>query len=552
MRALVCFAVAIGSAGCTGDFCADYLHGCKGTTGAGGQSSSTTTSTSGTTATVTSSTTTSTGGTTTGTSGTTSASTSASTGTGIATSCIPTVGVAVADACGVFVSVNGNDSNAGTPAAPFKNVDRAILAVQPDQAIYICEFNYSTNGGPLPPGVSMFGGLDCNTWKGNDTNHWTSINVNSDQPPLTFSGAAMAYIENTRFYAQNANNKGDSSIAVVADGANLTVVQSTFQGGYAASADPGGQESDNAASGNAGFQGHDACYVSPPSPGAPEVALQCGAVTTIGGMGGNGGATMTGASAGAPGLPSGAAGEGGMPQGTAMWNCMMNGHGADGTKGAAGMGGSGGTGPGNLSPTGYKGDGGADGTPGTTGQGGGGGGGAFAPMSCMNGMDGGAAGGGGGTGGCGGNPGKGGKPGGASIGFVSINSTVVFQSCVFESQGAGDGGDGGAARNGGMGGMGGGGGNGGTGTPMNTSASACPGGKGGDGGPGGSGGGGQGGPSVCIAFVGTAPTGATSSQCTHFGNGGNGGASPMPAAGTSGANGKGCFTQDFGAGTCTP
>ncbi|MFL5743917.1 MAG: pentapeptide repeat-containing protein [Niastella sp.] len=188
----------------------------------------------------------------------------------------------------------------------------------------------------------------------------------------------------------------------------------------------------------------------------------------------------------------------------------------------------------------------SNGTVGGNGGGGGGGGcgGYCAYCGCFCGEEtyNGTAGGGGGAGGCGAAAGQGANMGGGSFGVVLVSATLVADSTVKITNGAGgDGGTGGAGNSGGTGGAGGG-------AQQGNNVCNNTGGQGGSGGPGGAGGasgggaGGNGGPSIGVALVGTS---TVSNKIVFYagksGNPGSGGGGGNPISGATcyGAKGNG-------------
>ena len=452
-------------------------------------------------------------------------------------------------ACGVFVNSDpnvGSDAQPGTRAAPFRTLARALQDVPPGLSIYLCDANgnpYDTTGIKIPPQISIFGGLTCDAMFSYQATKTSTIVGPVNEPVLVLTGAGKVFIQNVYVLAPNATGDGGSSVAVVADNANLNIVGSTFEAQTGSAGNQGGDggfasPSDDGPWGN---NGNGACTDDMSVPGAVSTQQFCAGVTTmpasVGGAGGNGSPPTANAGNGMAGT-TGAMGMGGTGQPkTGAWSCGGPGNGKTGAGGMNGTGGDGATALGTVTAAGYAGAAGSKGTKGNPGQGGGGGGGALGPMDCggaTHAAGAGSSGGAGGAGGCGGNYGKGGHPGGAAIALISLNATIQFTASKLKAGTGGGGGSGGAGRDGGQGGQGGQGGNG-----------ACAGGAGGNGGTAGGGGGGGGGHSLCVAYVGTVPpvTMAMCSTSTAGGGGGSNGTVP----GKNGAGGKKCAALDFGA-----
>jgi hypothetical protein len=442
--------------------------------------------------------------------------------------CVPAWNVSpVSESCGVFVSKSsGDDTNAGNPSAPVATLARA-LALAAGRPIYACAEDFH-GALVLPPGSAFFGGLDCTAgfrWTGGVEK--TRIWGEPGQVPLVLErGEGVSRIEDLAVFAADATTSGGSSIAVFADHARATLTRCDFRAGHGAEGAPGeSAPADPERDGRDGLAGAPSCTDKPTlaTPGGASVEMKCAdGMVTAGGKGGDGGALLVSGEilpgqdgyAGSPGGASGGEGES-----SVFWGCDA-GMGSSGKNGGKGAPGAGASGEGYIGAAGYVGIAGGIGGHGTPGGGGGGAGGARGGKQiCAGGSGAGASGGSGGTGGCGGKGGGGGGPGGASVGLVSIESSlVVADSRVVAGEG-GQGGRGGNGQPGGSGGVGGAGGKGGTGSD------ACHGGAGGKGGSGGAGGGGLGGPSIVIAHLGEKPTlrGAVSLGEGSPGQGGSGG-----------------------------
>lgn len=443
--------------------------------------------------------------------------------------------------CGVFVSAKGNDSDSGTPDGPVKTFERAIelaLAEPQTRRVYACagDDHKFTEEVKIPGGVTIFGGLDCSDgWRWTGTK--TLLTAEEGQIPLRIEGKpgtvrladlhVMTVSTQGQVAAQDEERPGDglSSIAVIVDGVDAHFKRCVLEAGDAAPGADGAPYVDSegnalpAPEGANGQPGEDACFAGSFSPGAEEVANDCGTPEdpsddSKGGWGGDG-RTSSGEDGdeGDPKVGDNSHDNGGDGE-DASDACTLGGrgdldrnnmpvaeaHGGPGQNASTG---------GSISSSGYIGTHGTDGERGAPGRGGGGGGGARGvtandtSRSCP-GVSGqgraGASGGSGGAGGCGGKGGRGGRPGGSSIALLSINASISFeQELVLITGNGGAGGDGGIGQDGGEGG------NGGPGGKVVPGSSglraACAGGRGGDGGMGGPGGGGQGGHSLGMAFL---------------------------------------------------
>jgi hypothetical protein len=425
----------------------------------------------------------------------------------------------VDDACGVFVSVFGDDANQGSRAKPVQTIAKAIElwadksepvpGVRP--AIYLCAEMFESAGVTLPGGAVVYGALDCNAtgdqawiYKGEDPAFETVLTAPGGTVPLRLSPSLgmMTVVSDVHVLANSAPDAmpGISSIAVIANQTSATFVRSVLEAGSGAH---GKDEPDNivaAEDGVMGDKGRAAC-VSPVISKTPGPKLNCinGGIS-IGGDGGSGfeGAGFAGGSGSPMGNMNAGKGE------SAMGQCSNGGPGQKGADGASGEAWVQWVQLGTLDPvTGYVGVAGKDGMLGVPGQGGGGGGGTAASpggIDLCSGAGLGASGGSGGTGGCGGAGGKGGGPGGSSIAVVSLKSALVFEASRLM---VGNGGVAGKGSNGQPGGAAGVGGLGGSG--KNGVMPGCAGNFGGSGGYGGKGADGLGGHALGIAFTGQEP-----------------------------------------------
>jgi hypothetical protein len=409
--------------------------------------------------------------------------------------CVPSMVMgAVPDSCGVFVSPNGDDGNAGTKEKPLKTITAALTK---GTVVYACvgpmPFSEAVT---VPAGVAIYGGVDCASWGYVGDKIKTGITAAAGMVPVTLAMGLGAKLVDLHVTAAAAVDPGGSSIALVADMATATIAGSTLEAGDGAAGVAGKPYASAAAAGMMGDKGTDACMANMVVGGSAVMSM-CGNPDSTSGLGGTGTTTVGGdGSAGQPGTTSnGGKGEG-------MMACAA---GTKGDDGAPGMPGAGATGIGLLSAAGYNGVAGTDGGGGAVGQGGGGGGGAKGGTGanmCPMGMAGGASGGSGGSGGCGGAGGKGGGAGGSSIALISFTATLTLTSVTLKTGNGGKGGDGGIGQTGGGGGMPGPGGK----VPMGSALNpGCGGGPGGAGGNGGKGGGGSGGHSLGIAAMGQAP-----------------------------------------------
>jgi hypothetical protein len=428
------------------------------------------------------------------------------------------------DDLGIFVSPSkGSDANAGTKASPVKTLAQAeTLAKLGKHRVYACAETFVEQL-TLRDGVSLFGGIDCTTWKVSGK----SAIAAPISPAII--GKSIANVRIERFDVRSPDaTSGQSSIGALFDGATAIVfVDDSIRSGLGGAGSTGASGA-NGVVGDDGGNGPDAitfvgCGAKPTAGGAPGTnqrsggkgaGLQCYDFPIVGADAASAGATC---------------GKAGVITAT---TCSDAPPGCDGGQGTNGIGGAS---LGVVSALGYSpaAPGGSGGS-GSLGSGGGGGGSGQGKMipSTPSGTTGGGGGGGGGAGGFG-SGGSGGTSAGASIAVLSNASDVTFVRTPIATKGGGAGGAGGHAGVGASGGAPGKGGHGKCTTFPCETNDGCAGGKGGRGGDGGAGGGGGGGPSIGVAYHGTAPALDVASTIT-LGVGGAGGAS----TGNAGAKGS--------------
>lgn len=415
-------------------------------------------------------------------------------GGGTPVGCVPSEADApVASTCGVFVSADGDDAAAGTPAAPLRTLAKALeVAETAGKPVYACAQDFA-EAVTLAAPVDSFGGLDCEagTWAWVGETSKTRIAAPADAVALVIEpGASGSLVADFLVEAASAMAPGGSSIAVLVDEASAELVRCDVVAGDGAAGDEGTDGGAQMSPAPPGSLGADA---NTTKAGGAAVENTCTNGVSTGGKGGDGGTPVNGSGQNGDGGDVGTGGTPGAGEFDVSWSCAT-GSGVGGGTGPAGDPGTGGgedAALGTLTSNGFAGADGAAGMPGARGKGGGGGGGSKA--TTLNG----AGGGSGGPGGCGGKAGSGGKSGGSSIGIASVNATLTLTQVTIRLGQAGAGGVGGDGQLGQQGGAAG---------PGGASSGAvnpgCPGGLGGKGGNGGSGGGGRGGHAIGVAFVG--------------------------------------------------
>ncbi|MGE0787228.1 MAG: hypothetical protein AB7S26_16270 [Sandaracinaceae bacterium] len=435
-------------------------------------------------------------------------------------------------ALAIFVSTTGNDSRDGlTPATSVGSIARALavrIANPSRNQILIANGIYTlTTMQTIPSGIGLYGGYSNDFSTRTDTR--ASIQATS-QTAFRASGLTQpTVLDHLSVSTSDRSGTSEPTIVLIVTSSldRLTLRHTTLLAGRGGNGTNGATTSATGTTGTMGGAASGSTRGLGGNPGG-------GGTSGRGGNGASGRTQDTGppgvtgdpGSCGSGGAPGG--GSGGAGIGCADGDPQPGGPGGPGCPGAAGGDGAGGDGIGAVAGEAWIVDTASAGARGGVG-GGGGGGGAGAGEDCTDPVfgtciycgtgRGGGGGGGGGQGGPGGNQGAG---GGASIGVLLINSTLVAQDLRIQTSG---GGNGGLGR---IGGFGGGGGPGGPGVVSGTTTegSGGNGGAGGSGGRGGCGGGGGGGPSVAIWGNGTNARVRELSPVTYSpGPGGTGGGS---------------------------
>jgi Protein of unknown function (DUF1565) len=405
----------------------------------------------------------------------------------------------VSDEHAIFVAPAGNDDDAGTKAAPFASLTKAVEAAA-GKLVLVCSGTYDEHVN-VTAGVRAFGGFDCTDWSP------------SAAKPLfkpTTAGAALeidtitaeVLLEGLAFEVGDAVATGETALtALVKASPKVTLRSVSLTAGK-------GKSGGNGTLTEFVFPNATALDGNPENPatmgGAEKLCACQPGLMSVGGLGGPPATAGTSGSAGLPGHGGGVPGQPG--------SCVPNGGGSDGNDAPAADAAAGAATLGTPSASGWLAASGIDGATGQPGQGGGGG----ASRNASG------HGGGGGCGGCGGNGGTAGKGGGGSIALLAFNSPVVVEASTLLTADAGNGG-GGAEGQPGQADIGAGGG-------VVSSINSCPGGNGGKGGAGAAGGGGAGGISVGIVWKGAMQP--TVSADTTITNGKAGDAGPGGVPGT--------------------
>lgn len=413
----------------------------------------------------------------------------------------------------IFVdSAAGNDSFAGTIAAPVQTIGAGLIAAAEggNDHVYVAGGVYQEQV-TLVNEVSIWG-----RYSGGETWSRDSVNVTeisysaADDPLVAISGTGITAATTVAdlLIRTGAAPDGVSNYAVHCKGCTGLILERNviIAGNGGAGVDgSGGVDGRAGADGSSGLNGAADDPFAEASGGIGG-RVGCGSGLQEGGAGGPGGQGFESGEIGVNGSGPGG-GVGGLGgESITGENALTPGRGLPGDQGVAGLSGvDGSNGLGGLS-TGvtdsefWVGAGGGNGPDGTSGFGGGGGGGGGGQGADLVDDGAGNGGGGGGSGGCGGSGGAGGAAGGGSFGVFLYQSTgVQIVDNVVTSSAGGNGGSGGP---GGKGGSGGKGGTGGSAATAEVGAGGQ-GGPGGDGGDGGHGGGGAGGVSYAVYKAGT-------------------------------------------------
>ncbi|WP_170229625.1 PGRS family protein [Polyangium fumosum] len=429
--------------------------------------------------------------------------------------------------CGLYVATSGDDDHPGTAERPLRTLRAAVEKAQTQGArpIYACAEAFIEplvlrGGEVLHGGYNCTGGSPWTTQAG-----VTTLSASAEEVPLRVGAEGPTVVTNFKVVAADAVSSGGSSIAVVADRADLKLVRCHLEAGLGADGVAPPSEAAGATGGVPGKMGFAACTYST----VQEVSSVCGAVESTGGSGGFGTSPWGKAGRNSSFGKDVSGGQGGEPEEFTLTECTPGGPGVNGSMGVHGANG---LEMGALSANGYVGAPGTIGGEGGVGLAGGGGGaslGGSGANKCPTGSATlhGAGGGSGGTGGCGGKGGAGGGAGGGSFGLMSLDARLSFEAVTIVTASGGKGGSGAAGQAGGKGGAGG---IGGTPPLISPLKPGCGGGSGGKGGDGGHGGGGRGGHSIGIAYVGNAPPATgVSFELGLEGPGGTGGDPQDPA-----------------------
>ena len=229
-------------------------------------------------------------------------------GGGTPAGCIPSENdEPVADECGVFVDADATDGGDGSKSAPFNRIGDGVAAAS-GGAVYVCAGTYSENV-TLPPGTSLFGGLDCASWA--YTGDRPTLTAPANTIPLVLSaGTEPARIEDFAVVAVDATLPGGSSIAVLADQATAALTRCDISAGEGADGAAGETPVGGDLTGATGGTGTNGCTGAMGTIGGRGVQKMCQGFIVNGGGGGQGQNDVVGGN-GSPGSGPDGAGTGG-------------------------------------------------------------------------------------------------------------------------------------------------------------------------------------------------------------------------------------------------
>ena len=247
--------------------------------------------------------------------------------------CEPAEGEPIGPDCGVFVQAG--EAGNGSQTSPYGSVTEAVANIGDASSIYICGGESFTGSIQLASNISVYGGLDCASWRFQVTNPRPEIVGDADVPAITISGSGSGELSHLRITAAPAVTPGASSIAVLSNASETAIADSELTAASVAAGEPGEPQTKAAtpaeADGKKGEIGCDGTTMS--NIGGDPGTNTCG-IGVDGGFGGNGTNSTTAGGTGDPGQPAG--GNGGAGETTSV--CGNGGQGANGAAGMAGAG----------------------------------------------------------------------------------------------------------------------------------------------------------------------------------------------------------------------
>jgi hypothetical protein len=138
---------------------------------------------------------------------------------------------------GIFVSPNGDDSGSGASDAPMKTIQAALTKAKSSaKRVYACEGTYDEHvtSGAAVDGVFVYGGIDCALGTYDATKR--PIVARGWQAENLVTGVT---IEDFEIRSPDATAAGTSSIAVIANAAQVTLRRVKVSAGKGAKGQPG-------------------------------------------------------------------------------------------------------------------------------------------------------------------------------------------------------------------------------------------------------------------------------------------------------------------------
>ena len=193
--------------------------------------------------------------------------------------CIPAEGEPIGAGCGVFVQA-GETGN-GSQSSPYGTVAAAVSGLGQATRIYICGGETFEGSIELPSDVSIFGGVDCASWRFQATNPKPEILGSADLPAIEISGSGAGTLSFLRVTGADAIAAGGSSVAMLIAQAQTTIQECELTARSGATGAPGEAQpkvvTPGTANGGAGENGCDGTTMT--NVGGDPGTNACGAVS---------------------------------------------------------------------------------------------------------------------------------------------------------------------------------------------------------------------------------------------------------------------------------
>ena len=149
------------------------------------------------------------------------------------------------DAFGVFVSLEGDDTAAGTMDDPFRTIEHALSEVDVPGIVFLCGQDFGEENVTIPAGVNVYGGLDCSdgwAWTG------TRASFTGGEIGARVVGTGSTRIDDIDITAVDATGISGSSIGLLVVDAEIAIRRADITAGDGAngvsSPSIGGTETD--------------------------------------------------------------------------------------------------------------------------------------------------------------------------------------------------------------------------------------------------------------------------------------------------------------------